>query len=73
MSTIQVNHIKARIKELFEDKIDLSDVKGDPSNLKSHFLTRSLAAYQFTTLQEPSVIAAAAAITDGSDDNGIDA
>jgi hypothetical protein len=43
MSIIQLNQIKNQINNLFEGKIDLSDVT-DPSP-ESYFLTRALSAY----------------------------
>jgi hypothetical protein len=73
MSTIQVNHIKGRVKELFDGKIDLADVKADAANLENHFLTRGLAAYAIQYLARADVDASAAAVTDGTSDNGIDA
>lgn len=76
MSVIHLNQIKAQIEKLFKGKIDLSDVDSpacDPKMLENFFLTRSLAAYSIYYLAQASVDDAAAAVTDGSDDNGIDA
>jgi hypothetical protein len=76
MSIIHVNQIKTRVHELFDDKIDLSDV--DTGNLspkarESFFLSRALAAYAIHIVGHVDVDAAAAAVTDGGNDNGIDA
>lgn len=76
MSIIHVNQIKNRVKALFDNKIDLSDVdkgKLSPADREHHFLTRALAAYVIHVLAHIDVESAAGAITDGGNDNGIDA
>lgn len=74
MSVIHVNQIKNRLKQLFEEKIDLTDQKNKTQeDLEALFLTRSLAAYVIHHLTSLDVEDAASAITDGYDDNGIDA
>src|ERR1035437_4996398 len=76
MSIIHVNQIKNRVVALFDGKIDLSDVdKGTlpEKERESHFLTRALAAYAIYAVGHVDVEIAAASITDGGDENGIDA
>jgi hypothetical protein len=76
MSVIHLTQIKDQLKKLFEGKIDLSDVVGPNTQAdqkENFFLTRSLAAYALYYLAGATEIEAANAITDGGDDNGIDA
>jgi hypothetical protein len=76
MSVIHLNQIRAQVEKLFKGKIDLSDVDSpncDPKNLERVFLTRGLAAYAIHYLAQANVDESAAAVTDGGDDNGIDA
>src|SRR5258706_4417180 len=76
MSVIHLTQIRAQIDKLFRGKIDLSDVDSpncEPKNLENFFLTRGLAAYATHYLAQASVDDSAAAVTDGGDDNGIDA
>ena len=73
MSIIHVNQIKNHVMKLFDGKLDLSDTKEtDPSRINI-ILTRSLAAYAVHCLTGCETADAAKAITDGSEDNGIDA
>ncbi len=76
MSVVHVNQIRSRVSSLFSSSIDLSDVdKGTmpPKERESHFLTRALAAYAIYIAARVEVPEAAASVTDGGDDNGIDA
>lgn len=74
MSIIHVTQIRNYITNLFKDIIDLTDVETAHLQQKENFLlTRSLTAYAVYYLASASVDAAAASITDGSEDNGIDA
>jgi hypothetical protein len=76
MSIIHVNQIKNRVVALFDGKIELSDVdKGTlpEKERESYFLTRALAAYAIYAVGHMDVDTAAVSITDGGDDNGIDA
>lgn len=70
-----VNRIKNYIDKTFKGKIDLSDLnpKVSESDKQKNFLSRALAAYALTIEAIADVDAAAASITDGFDDNGIDA
>jgi hypothetical protein len=74
MSIVQVNQIKARIENQFDGLIDMSDAASKPqAEIEQLLLTRALAAYALTTLASAQSSVAAAHITDGFDDNGIDA
>lgn len=72
MSKLHVNHLKAKLTEAYSDKIDISDAKGDDDK-ENFFLTRAFAAYTLQVLALLDASVAATTITDGFDDNGIDA
>lgn len=72
MSIIHINQLKSKLHQLFDGKIDLTDVKSDCNNLDNFFLTRSLTAYVVHYLANADVKESASAVTDGGDDNGID-
>ncbi len=71
MSIVHVNQIKDKLGREFKGKIDLSDCGGADS--ENFFLSRSLAAYALQTIANVSTEVASKAITDGSNDNGLDA
>lgn len=73
MSSIHVQHIKSHLEKEFKNKIDLSDVKADSKEIQNFFLTRSLAAYSLLYHAQASLSIACDSITDGSNDNGLDA
>lgn len=74
MSRIHVNHIRTALLNLFEGKIDLLDyTKKTEEEKKKSFNSRALAAYSIHIIASSSIEEAANAITDGFDDNGIDA
>lgn len=74
MSIIHVNQIKNHVQELFKDKIDLTDVENAREEQKENFiLTRSLAAYAIYYHAQVTDEVAGKSITDGAEDNGIDA
>ncbi len=74
MSQLHVNHIKSQVEKDFKDIIDLSDVESAKGkNLENFLLTRSLAAYALKHHTQISTTIAAESITDGGNDNGIDA
>lgn len=76
MSIIHVNQIKNQIVRLFTDQIDLNDVVNDKTSThdtENFFLSRGLAAYAVHHLSGITVQDSALSITDGGDDNGIDA
>ncbi|MBW1613337.1 MAG: AIPR family protein [Deltaproteobacteria bacterium] len=74
MSILHLNQIKKHLLDEFKEKIDLSDVRnGSETDKENFFLTRSLAAYAIKYHAEISPEVASYSITDGGDDNGIDA
>src|SRR5262249_901857 len=74
MSVIHVNQIKNQVTKLFTGLVDLSEVTTAKADMQeSFFLTRGLAAYAIHYLSGALPSDAAAAITDGGGDNGIDA
>lgn len=74
MSELQVRHVATMLKQRYSDKIDMSDCltsyKDDKENL---LLTRAYAAYALQIIAEIPEEIAANSITDGINDNGIDA
>src|SRR5687767_5345298 len=74
MSIIHVNQIKSQVKKLFDNLIDLTDVATASAEMKEDFfLTRGLAAYAIHFLSDATPGEAAEAVTDGGEDNGLDA
>jgi hypothetical protein len=74
MSIIHVNQIKAHISKLFDKKINVQDLgHANQESIDSQFLTRALSAYALHYLSQVDADTAAAAVTDGGKDNGIDA
>ena len=63
--------IQGKMKDFFKDKIDLQDVQ--PDNKEDTFLTRSLAAFALVMTCGLDYNVAAANVTDGYHDIGIDA
>lgn len=68
---LQLNQIRNRILETVGPHIDLSDVQA--SQQEAQRLTRGLAAFALVHLLDLEAVDATTAITDGYDDNGIDA
>lgn len=74
MSKIKVNRIKSYLDKTFEGKIDVSDIATKPAEEQhKNFLSRALCAYGLTIVAGTSIDEASIAVTDGFDDNGIDA
>lgn len=73
MSEIHVQHIKSKIQNDYKDLIDLSDIKASSNQLENFFLTRALSAYALQHHSQITPILASDAVTDGSDDQGLDA
>lgn len=73
MSIVHLNQIKNHLLTTYEDKIDLSDVKGTQQNIENHTLSRSLSAFVINSISDSGIQKAGASVTDGSKDNGIDA
>ncbi|WP_434426430.1 AIPR family protein [Nannocystis pusilla] len=73
MSVVHVRQIKGKLQEIFTTSIDMSDLKSTDTEKEKKFLTRALAAYALSIVAELAPAEAAARVTDGFGDNGIDA
>ena len=74
MSIIHVGHIRNNLLTRFGALVDLTDVaQVPPDQLDAFRLTRSLAAFAIAELSGLDDIPAAQTVTDGPQDNGIDA
>jgi hypothetical protein len=74
MSDLIIRRIKSFLTKEFDGLIDLSDVKDkNPDEQENYFLTRSQAACILAFMAEIDKKVAADCITDGYEDNGIDA
>jgi len=71
MGVVQLNQIKTKINEGVGEHVDVGDAK--PGQKEALRLARGLAAFVVMQLLDLDEKAAAAAITGGYDDNGIDA
>lgn len=72
MSVLHVNHIKAKLAEIYKDKIDISDARSEQDK-ENFFLTRSFTAYTLQVLANIDPDVASNSIVDSFDDNGLDA
>lgn len=73
MSILHVNQIRNKIKEMFSDLLDMSDINKEDSQYETYILTRSLAAYAIFINAQCTKEEAARSVVDGQDDNGVDA
>ena len=74
MSELQVRHVATMLKQRYTDIIDISDcLTTNERDLENLLLTRAYAAYALQTIAEVPEEIAANSITDGVNDNGIDA
>lgn len=64
--------IKAKLDELFENKIELTDIKNDQDKINAYY-TRALSALAVNIQSGVDFEYAAQSITDGYHDIGIDA
>lgn len=71
MSSLHITRIEKKLRDLFFDKIDCSDLKGNMVTDEVK-LSRSQAALVISSIAEISSEDAICTITDGFDDNGID-
>ncbi len=72
--SISVNRIKTHLNKTFQGKIDLNDLANKAEeDRQKNFLSRALCSYALTIVAAATVEDAGNAITDGFDDNGIDA
>lgn len=74
MSVLHIKQIESHLKQVFRDLVDLSDyAKKNAVDRDMAFLTRSLAAFALANCCDLDAKTAASCITDGGQDNGIDA
>ena len=74
MSVLHLKAVRAVLEKLFTGKIDLSDLGNQTEEQKQPaFFSRALAAFALMQLAEIDVDQAAAAVTDGTNDDGLDA
>ncbi|TYP61826.1 AIPR family protein [Stutzerimonas stutzeri] len=73
MSKLKVNQVKTKIKALYENEINKSDIGEKDQDRESKILSRCLAALAVQLIGEASAEDAARSVIDGCDDNGVDA
>lgn len=71
MSIIHVNQIATKVKELFGNLIDTTDLNKTDTQYELKLLSRCLAAYAVFCIGRSSEIEAASSVIDGADNNGI--
>ncbi|KRT15957.1 hypothetical protein ASU31_10640 [Pedobacter ginsenosidimutans] len=72
--SLKVNRLKAYLRKTFSESIDLSDLtKRSQEEIDKNFESRALTAYALMALTGCTIEEASTSITDGFDDNGIDA
>lgn len=73
MSILHINQISTKIKELFINHIDTTDIGIEDAQRETKIITRCLAAYAVYNTIECTEQQAGQSVVDGGDDNGIDA
>jgi len=74
MSELQLRHVATMLKQRYSGKIDVSDcLTAREEDVNNLFLTRAYAAYSLQVIADVPEDTAANSITDGINDNGIDA
>jgi AIPR protein len=73
MSILHVNQIAGALHRMFDGQIDLADAPPSGPDREKVFLTRALAAFAIAQLAGIVPVEAAKTVTDGTNDNGIDA
>lgn len=74
MSTVHLSQIRRHLLTNYVRHIDVSDIASQrEDNTTNHRLTRGLSAFVISGLCGADIVASCQAITDGSDDHGIDA
>lgn len=73
MSKLKVDQIRTRLRSLFEQHLDLSDIPATEKDRDARIISRCLAALAIYERTGCSPQEAAKAVWDGPDDNGIDA
>ncbi|MFK4620059.1 AIPR family protein [Bradyrhizobium diazoefficiens] len=73
MSVLHVKQVEGALRNLFGSLIDVGDVNQAPPDKDKTFLSRALASFAVLQLSGTTPVEAAASVTDGTNDNGIDA
>lgn len=74
MSSLKVKRITSYLEKHIKSKIDISDISSRPSSeIEKATLSRSLAAYSLIVVAGADIDSACNSVTDGFDDNGLDA
>lgn len=73
MSSLKVRQIQSKIRGMFENDLDLTEISASDPQRDVKILARCLAAFAVYSTTGCSTDEAAKAVWDGSDDNGIDA
>jgi hypothetical protein len=74
LAILHVQQIRGFLDKTFSSSVDVSDYATAPQEQRDHvFLSRAVAAFAIMHLADISPERAAAAVTDGTGDNGIDA
>jgi hypothetical protein len=73
MSRVHMRHIRTALETQFEGLVDVDDVQHSAEAQRTALLSRALAAYTLTQVYGLELVEAALCVTDGFDDNGIDA
>nr|WP_320913077.1 AIPR family protein [Bacteroides intestinalis] len=74
MSSLKVKRITSYLEKHIKDRIDISDISRRPAlEVEKATLSRSLAAYSLVIVAGANIDDACNAVTDGFEDNGLDA
>jgi hypothetical protein len=73
MSSLKVNQIKTRLRELFEPHLYVQDLRANDRERDQKILSRCLAAFAVYSISACTPEQAASSVWDGTGDNGIDA
>ena len=73
MTSLKVRQIHSKIRGMFENDLDLTEISDSDPERDVKILTRCLAAFAVYSTTGCSNGEAANAVWDGSDDNGLDA
>lgn len=73
MSIVHLNQLKSHILTKYKDHVDLTDIGGHADSIENHTLSRCLSAFAIASMCECNAASAGNAVTDGGNDNGIDA
>ena len=72
--TLTIQRLIFALDSMYKDFVDMADVRKEPADeYRAKFLTRALAAFCVASLTECTPKEAGASITDGYNDQGLDA